>query len=154
MPHRKEILQDPTCKCEFTMLFEQIIDDDWHTYWRNPGDSGAPPSVNWFTQKGVTVSDFSWPSPERIAYGPLMNYGYHHAVSLPVTVSVSDDFVGDTIEITVVGRVLVCADLCIPEKVSLSLSIPVGQFVLDESTIYPGQGEAADNGRCDCRLHF
>ena len=39
----------------FAVLLRQDIDEGWHTYWRNPGDSGAPPSITWQTPPGVSV---------------------------------------------------------------------------------------------------
>ena len=112
---------------DFAVLFHQDIDPGWHTYWHNPGDSGAAPSITWNVPDGATIGEFRWPYPERIAYGPLMNYGYHDKVDLPFTVSISDAFIGDELTLTGSGRVLVCADICIPERVMLSLMVPVGE---------------------------
>lgn len=115
----------------FSLLFSQEIAPGWHTYWRNPGDSGAEPKLNWELPDGVTVSEFSWPFPERIPYGPLMNFGYHDEVHLPVTVTVSEDYVGTEIVLSASGQVLVCEDICIPQKVSVSTRVPVGATVTD-----------------------
>ncbi len=110
----------------FTVLFRQTIDDGWHTYWINPGDSGDAPSINWEPSEGVTIGDFDWPYPERIPYGPLMNFGYHDEVLLPFEVRVHEDFAGSSLRIKGAGRVLVCADICIPQPVSVDLLLPVG----------------------------
>lgn len=115
----------------FDVLLHQDIDKGWHTYWKNPGDSGAAPTIKWQSPEGVDISDFSWPFPERIAYGPLMNYGYHDEVSLPFTVSVPEGFKESSLTIEGVGRILVCEDICIPEKISVALTIPIGETVED-----------------------
>jgi len=112
---------------EFDVLFHQDIDAGWHTYWISPGDSGAPPDIRWESVEGVSVSEFRYPFPERIAYGPLMNYGYHDTVYLPFTVTVSEKFRGDQLKLKGSGRVLVCADVCIPQKMVLELTLPVGE---------------------------
>ena len=52
------------------------MDKGWHTYWRNPGDSGGPIEIDWDLPKGFSVSDIKWPLPEKIEYPPLMTYGY------------------------------------------------------------------------------
>jgi thiol:disulfide interchange protein len=109
----------------FTVLLRQEIDPGWHTYWVNPGDSGAAPDIDWEVPEGVTIGEFDWPYPERIPYGPLMNFGYHDQVLLPFEVAVGDGFQEDMLVLNGSGRILVCADICIPEKVSLSLSLPV-----------------------------
>ncbi len=110
----------------FEVLLEQTIAYGWHTYWINPGDSGATPELTFDVPEGVVVGEFAWPYPERIAYGPLMNYGYHDRVLSPFTVTIPQDFDGDSLALKATGRILVCADICIPEQVEVALSIPVG----------------------------
>lgn len=117
----------------FEVLLHQEIDPGWHTYWRNPGDSGAAPEIQWEAPDGVSISEFEWPWPERIPYGPLMNFGYHDEVSLPFTVTLDEDFKGETFTVTGAGRILVCEDICIPQRVSVSLSLPIGATFADEA---------------------
>jgi hypothetical protein len=59
------------------------IDDTWHVYWKNPGDSGLPPKADWSLPEGVSVGNFKWPAPEAIPVATLMNYGYAHKLVLP-----------------------------------------------------------------------
>lgn len=118
---------------QFDVLFRQDIDPGWHTYWRNPGDSGAPPDFSWQAPEGVVVGEFQYPYPERIPYGPLMNFGYHGEVFLPFSVSVDAAFTGEEVALMGKGRVLVCADICIPQKMELEITIPVGPTIIDES---------------------
>lgn len=110
----------------FWVALRQDIREGWHTYWRNPGDSGQATSIAWDLPEGVTAGEIQWPWPERIAYGPLMNYGYHGVVLLPVPLRIDADFAGETLELRAQGHWLVCADVCIPEDASLSLSVPIG----------------------------
>lgn len=127
-------VQTATAGDDFEVIFRQDIDAGWHTYWLNPGDSGAPPEIAWEAVPGIEISEFRWPVPKRIAYGPLMNFGYKDEVLLPFTVMVAEDFSGDTVTLNGSGRVLVCADICIPEKVQISLAVPIGpQPVVDSS---------------------
>ncbi len=114
-------------------IFAQDIDPDWHTYWINPGDSGAAPDIKWQAPGGVVISDFEYPYPERIAYGPLMNFGYHDEVRLLFEIAVPEDYVDSEVTIEGSGRVLVCADICIPEKITLSLTLPIGPTLRDEA---------------------
>ena len=37
---------------------------DWHTYWKNPGDSGLPIAVQWTLPTGITAGDIAWPVPK------------------------------------------------------------------------------------------
>ena len=100
------------------------LDKDWHLYWRNPGDSGAPPTVAWRLPRGVTAGDVVWAAPERIALGPIVNYGYYGDVVLPVRLKRAAGTRGPL----VVGadlKWLVCHEICVPGKASLALSVPV-----------------------------
>ena len=60
---------------------------EWHTYWRNPGDSGNPPTLSWSLPQGFSASDIHWPYPQRLPVGPLMNYGYSDQAMLLVEIT-------------------------------------------------------------------
>ncbi len=62
---------------------------DWHTYWKNPGDSGLPTELTWQLPAGLDAGDIAWPVPHKIAIGTLANYGYEGTVLLPVPVTVA-----------------------------------------------------------------
>ena len=62
-----------------------------------------------------------------------MNFGFHDEVYLPLAVDVSEAYSASELTINASGRVLVCADICIPEKVSLSVTLPVGEAIPDAS---------------------
>jgi thiol:disulfide interchange protein len=91
--------------------------DGWHTYWKNPGDAGVPPDL---TIDGVTQSPIDWPTPRRVAEGPIMTYAYTGEVLLPVTVTAS------TGTIKAHAQWLVCKDICVPEEGDFSLNLPIG----------------------------
>ena len=63
-------------------------DEGWHTYWRNPGDSGLPTTIDWTLPEGFIAGDINWPIPHAVPYGPLMNFGYKdkHLLLVPVNV--------------------------------------------------------------------
>src|SRR5262245_9768812 len=63
-----------------------VMADGWHTYWKNPADSGLPTKLTWKLPDGFTADPILWPRPERISAPPLMSYGYEDEVLLPVTV--------------------------------------------------------------------
>ena len=73
------------------VALKQKIRPGWHTYWRNPGDSGAPTKLKWDLPTGFSASEIHWPYPERVPYGPLMNFGYHNEVVFPVLITVPDN---------------------------------------------------------------
>ncbi len=90
------------------------MDEGWHTYWKNPGDSGGPIEITWDLPDGFSASDIQWPTPERIPYPPLMTYGYEDFVIFPFVLSIPENYEDDSFSLNV--DLLVCADVCIPES--------------------------------------
>jgi thiol:disulfide interchange protein/DsbC/DsbD-like thiol-disulfide interchange protein len=98
----------------------------WHTYWKNPGDSGYPTKVTWDLPPGFSVSEFDWPVPQRLRTGPIVNFGYEGEVILPATLKVpANAAVGSSITIKGKAEWLVCKDVCIPEDGEVSVTLPV-----------------------------
>ena len=97
----------------------------WHTYWKNPGDSGLPTKLEWQLPAGVQAGAIEWPTPGKLPLGPLMNYGYEGTLLLPVPITVPAGFKGDTLAVKLHAEWLVCKDVCIPESGDFSLRLPV-----------------------------
>ncbi len=99
----------------------------WHSYWKNPGDSGLPTQLTWTLPAGVTAGNIQWPTPKKIPIAQLANYGYEGAVLLPVPVVVSGGFqaVGADITVSLKARWLVCKTECVPEEGEFTLKLPV-----------------------------
>ena len=111
----------------------------WHTYWKNPGDSGLPTTLQWTLPAGVAAGSIQWPTPGRLPIGPLMNYGYEGTLLLPVAVTVPAGFNADTLGVKLRAEWLVCKDVCIPESGDFELQVPVqaataGHAALFEAT--------------------
>jgi thiol:disulfide interchange protein/DsbC/DsbD-like thiol-disulfide interchange protein len=100
----------------------------WHTYWKNSGDSGQPTQLEWQLPKGLQAGDIAWPTPKTIPIGPLANYGYEDEVLLPVPVTVAADYKpnaqGGEVVIGLKARWLVCRLECIPEEGEFELRLP------------------------------
>src|ERR1700680_5121897 len=61
---------------EIAVALEEEIRPGWHTYWSNPGDAGAPTTIQWTMPLGWSASEIAWPYPKELPVGPLMDYGY------------------------------------------------------------------------------
>ena len=101
----------------------------WHTYWKNSGDSGLPTTLQWTLPPGVTAGEIDWPVPKKIPIGNLANYGFADTVLLPVPLTITPDFKptapGNAIEVKLKANWLVCRQECIPEEGEFALTIPV-----------------------------
>ncbi|MBU0859798.1 MAG: hypothetical protein KJ667_07655, partial [Alphaproteobacteria bacterium] len=54
-----------------TVGIRQEMDEGWHTYWVNAGDSGEPMRMQWTLPLGMSAGEPQWPVPQKIITGPL-----------------------------------------------------------------------------------
>jgi len=102
------------------------LQEGWHTYWTNPGDSGEPPRIEWQLPTGFRVGDIQWPHPVRLPLASLADYGYEHQVLLMAAVRTPEGLrQGESTKISAQVHYLVCHDVCIPGQKQLELSLPV-----------------------------
>jgi len=130
----------------FHVGLELTIQKHWHVYWQNPGDSGMATSIRWQLPDGATASDILWPTPYRLPYDTLVNYGYSDKVVLPVTITANRDLSGSTLKAK--ASWLVCKDICIPESAEVSFAVPTrntddGDAVEAALALVPATSDAA-----------
>jgi thiol:disulfide interchange protein/DsbC/DsbD-like thiol-disulfide interchange protein len=101
----------------------------WHTYWKNPGDSGLPTTLTWTLPAGLQAGDIAWPTPQKIRIDTLVNLGYEGELLLPVPVTVAPDFkpgpLARDVTVQLSAMWLVCREECIPQEGQFTLRIPV-----------------------------
>ena len=117
---------------------EQTIKDGWHTYWRNPGDSGMAPNITWTLPDGFTATTLHWPAPHAVPYAGLMNYGYENSATLLQDITIPATLPAGPITIKADVEILVCHDICIPEFSSHEITLNAGDGTdtpADESAI-------------------
>jgi thiol:disulfide interchange protein/DsbC/DsbD-like thiol-disulfide interchange protein len=108
------------------VALELDIRDGWHTYWRNPGDSGQATQLAWSLPPGLTAGDIQWTTPHRFVVAPLVNYGYAKQAIHLVKITASPDLkAAAPLDLKAKASWLVCADVCIPESADLALKLPV-----------------------------
>ena len=101
------------------------IEEHWHVYWINPGDSGEPPHIAWTLPVGLTAGPMQFPIPERLPLGPLMDYGYEDEVAFLVRVEAASTLKPGPAHLDAQITWLVCAQVCIPGKAHLGLDLTV-----------------------------
>lgn len=113
-------------------------EEGWHTYWRNPGDSGLPASIEWTMPEGFSASEIVWPAPRLIPYGPLMDYGYLTETVLLVEITPSNQVpVGTRFALGAHAQWLICEEICIPEEAELVLPLRVSSGGASDATTAP-----------------
>ncbi len=100
------------------------LDKDWDTYWRSPGDAGAPPTVDWSGSVNVASVDWRWPAPTRFTLFGLETFGYRQEVVFPLTVHPKHP--GEPVALRGEADLLVCSNICVPKHLAVSLDLPAG----------------------------
>jgi thiol:disulfide interchange protein len=105
----------------------QDIKPGWHTYWRNPGDSGGATELTWSLPPGASAGPILWPLPERQPIKGLMNYGYSQHVYLPVPIEIpASARPGSILPIRVTVLSMVCSeDMCVPDERVATLDLAI-----------------------------
>ena len=118
----------------FKLGLRQDIAPGWHTYWQNPGDSGAATTLDLDLPEGATAGSIQWPAPEALPYAGLMNYGYEDKVLLAREVTLPETWpTGIPALIRAEATWLVCADVCIPESGSYEILVETAPQVLSSA---------------------
>ena len=103
-----------------------VSDPEWHTYWRNPGDAGSPPALEWALPPGFRAGPILWPVPRRIEEPPLAVYGYEgEALFLTEVEAPRDLRPGRAVELRVRASWVVCRVDCIAEEADLARRVGV-----------------------------
>ena len=101
----------------------------WHTYWRNPGDSGLATELQWQLPEGLKPGNLIWPAPQKIPVGSMANYGYEGTVLLVTPVQVAPKFKANEapsdITVQLHASWLVCKQECIPQEGDFVVRVPV-----------------------------
>ncbi len=127
---------------EILIGIEQSIYPEWHTYWINPGDSGAEPRITWDLPGGFSVGDIHWPTPHKIPYGPLMNFGYSDNAILMQKLTVPETLPDGPLTLTATLDILVCKDICIPESGEYTITLNDPSTPPEDNSAYLAKAQA------------
>jgi len=101
---------------------ELKLDPGWHTYWRDPGDTGVPPTFDFSGSDNVKSATVLWPAPERFPDGAGgTSIGYVDHVILPVQIALKDAAKQSLLHLKL--GYAICGNLCIPAEAKLQLAL-------------------------------
>lgn len=97
----------------------------WHLYWKNYGDTGSQTSVTFSgLPKNATVDAWHYPTPQRLPFGELMNYGYEKPITLLTTVRLPKGAPAVPVQLSAKANWLVCtAEVCVPESKDFTVAL-------------------------------
>jgi len=115
----------------FWVALRLVPEPGWHTYWRNPGDSGLETRIRWTLPEGVTAGEIIWPTPQHLPMAHIVNYGMEGETFLLTRIETLGSLPADMpIKIQASTSWLVCKVNCIPGFAELALEIRLGSEAL------------------------
>jgi DsbC/DsbD-like thiol-disulfide interchange protein len=103
--------------------FEVALTPGAITYWRDPGDSGLPPTLDFSASENVLSVEAKFPAPKRIREADGGEaFGYDGGVIFPFLVKPRDP--ARPVRLKLDADFAVCEKVCLPAKARLSLTLP------------------------------
>ena len=104
----------------------------WKTYWKNPGDSGAPLEVKWQNDNNSLLETL-YPFPEKFVEKGITTIGYENSIIFPIKIE-PKELRSKKQEIKI--DYLVCKEVCIPVTSNKILNLGLENIIgLDEFKI-------------------
>src|SRR5687767_8190803 len=128
----------------FWVAVQLKMDPRWHTYWINPGDSGAPTEIKWNLPPGFEAGPIHWPYPQRIEVPPLVSFAYEGEAALLVQITPPRDLsIGQRVPLAAHVNWLECEELCVPGEATVSAVVTTGPNAESD----PTRAESFSNAR-------
>lgn len=115
-------------------------DEEWHTYWKNPGDTGLPTTVEWTLPPGYEVGELQWPYPERYQSEGLVSFVYEREEFVLSRLKVPDSATPGEVDLSARVEWLACKEACIPGSAELSLKLEIAEQPLEGPSLSAIQG--------------
>jgi thiol:disulfide interchange protein len=97
------------------------IQDGWHLYWQQPGDSGLAPRLTWTLPPGWSAGAPRFPVPTRHVEADLVTYIHEGDLVLEVPLTPGPPSIGGVVAVRV--DYLVCRESCLPGNVTAELPL-------------------------------
>jgi len=102
------------------------METGWHTYWKNPGDSGQATEIKWQLPPGVTAGEIQWPLPKKLPPAEVTTYGYEDEVVLLVPLKIETNAPAGALNLAAKVSWLECKESCIPASANVEAKINIG----------------------------
>lgn len=141
---------------------EVQLDPGWKTYWRDPGDSGTPPTFDFAQSANVKSVATQWPAPMRFDDGAGgYSIGYRDHVIWPLRVMPENGSIPTSLRVKL--HYAVCGKLCVPAEADLALLL-TGKKGAEDTALAAAEarvprrttlqaGSGCDKGLAVCSVH-
>ncbi|NUN07562.1 MAG: hypothetical protein HUU54_00120 [Ignavibacteriaceae bacterium] len=110
---------------DFRLGVMLTIEEEWYTYWINPGDAGMAPDIKIDLPVGFELIDIQYPAPEKFESDEVVSFGYKDSIMFVLRIKNKITTAG-TYPITIDCSWLVCKEVCLPGNASLTFNIVIG----------------------------
>ena len=104
-----------------------------HTYWKQPGDAGVPPTFTFDQSSNLAKAEVLYPVPSRIGEDGIVAFGYADRVVFPLLLTPANPAKPTTLHVDI--SYAVCSKICVPERATAELRFPLGPAVNDEAAV-------------------
>ena len=113
-------------KENFYIALDFNLKPGWKIYWRQPGDSGMPPNLDYKNSNNLKSLDLKWPFPKKeYEAANLLTNIYKENTIIPIEITVKDPT--KPLNLQTVLNFQVCKDICIPFQTNLFLLLDTGE---------------------------
>jgi thiol:disulfide interchange protein len=111
---------------EFSLILDIKLEPDWHFYWKNPGEAGMAPSLDWELPEGISIVRTEWPTPERFEKEGMVTFGYSSQVPFLIIAKADSSVPLKEIEIKGNMQWVICSsETCLPGSTEVRAKIHV-----------------------------
>ena len=115
--------QKPTENSSLHVGLEFKLEPDWKIYWKNPGDAGLPPEIDFTQSENLDNYKIKWPLPTRIKEtADLISNVYLNRVILPIELIFKN--IDESLFLKGNLKFQVCKTICIPMETNFFIQIP------------------------------
>lgn len=111
----------------FWILLQLNHQPGWHSYWKNPGESGLATRFKWQLPPGLKVKEIFMAAPDLFYLDTLVNYGYKKQANFLIQMQVDPSLQLGDYPFSFESHWLACETVCVPEKANLNLSFNVAE---------------------------
>ena len=104
----------------------------WKIYWKNPGDAGLPPELNWEKVSNIKNIDFLFPAPKRFNFFGIDTFGYEREVVFPIKIVRNNK--NKVVKGILEFNAQICEKICIPIKNKISINSELNKSQIHNNT--------------------
>jgi DsbC/DsbD-like thiol-disulfide interchange protein len=108
----------------YAAAVEIDLDPGVVTYWRQPGDAGSPPALDFSRSTNVASVEVRYPAPKHMDEAGSLVAGYDANVTFPLRVAPRDPKAPVVLDLAM--DYAACGKICLPARARLSLALPGG----------------------------